>query len=176
MKSHTPTAQRGTVINAQCAHWPFPTGVAPDATYASKTAKRWTDAELRTFAQLHVQGKAPAVIASSLTRTPKAILNQIGDALILKTPTGRKLAKFIDEHRATLQPKPANHRAPWDAAADNALIVAFTAGQSPAQIAKTCSRTIAAIAGRLHALGLLIFDKDTLTYSTAPKLWYKITP
>jgi len=70
--------------------------------------------------------------------------------------------------------KPSNHRAAWDAEADNQLIINFVAGQTPAALAKTCGRTKASVAGRLHALGFLIFDKDTLTYSTAPKFWFKV--
>lgn len=69
---------------------------------------------------------------------------------------------------------PTNHRAAWDAAADNQLIVGYLAGMTPAALAKACGRTKASVAGRLHALGLLIFDKDKLVYSTAPKVWFKV--
>lgn len=69
---------------------------------------------------------------------------------------------------------PTNHRAAWDAAADNQLITGFVAGMTPAALAKTCGRTKASVAGRLHVLGFLVFDKDTMTFSTAPKLWLKV--
>lgn len=180
MKSHIST------VNT--TQWPFATGSTP--SYSSKTTiakaaakparRRWTTAELKTFAELCVKNTSTTQMAAALNRTPKAIINQLGDAEALRTSTGRKLAELVKAELAARtsksQAQPANHRAPWNAAADNMLLFAFTTGQSPEQIAKTCSRTVASIAGRLHALGLLVFDKDTLTYSTAPKVWYKIKP
>lgn len=89
-------------------------------------------------------------------------------------PVGSKPSVATQVPVTQLLPKPAKHRAAWDAAADKQLMLAFFAEKTPAIIAHECGRTVASIAGRLHALDLLIFDKDTLTYSTAPKFWYKV--
>ena len=79
-----------------------------------------------------------------------------------KAPT--KVAKKI----------PTKHRAPWTDADDVELLLGFKEGLSPARLASRCHRTKAAVAGRLHHLGILVFDKDRLAYSTAPKLWLKV--
>jgi len=117
------------------------------------------------------------VIAANLGRSPKSITNQLSDMNSLKTRTSQKLAKFVIQERMKLlaknAPKPPNHRAPWTAVADNNLITLYVTNHSPEEIAKACGRTVAAIAGRLHALGFLVFDKDNLVYSTAPRVWYK---
>jgi hypothetical protein len=136
---------------------------------------RWSESDLQLFAKLHLEKKPADFIAAHLGRTPKSITNQISDMNRLKTPTAKKLAELVAAlSKPAPAPKPINHRAAWTAVADNNLITLYVTGHSPEQIAKGCGRTVAAIAGRLHALSFLVFDKDTLTYSTAPKVWYKI--
>jgi hypothetical protein len=182
------------VMTTPSSAWPFPTGIPVSMTQAavtaalsqavvaaatSKTRKSWSAADLEVLAKMYVAGKPTSAISTTLGRSVKAITNQLSDMKGKKTPTGRLLFKLVEKNstpKAISVPKPVNHRAAWDAAADNTLLTAYISGKTPTQIATACGRTTSSIAGRLHALGFLIFDKDTFTYSTAPKVWLKVAP
>lgn len=143
---------------------------------------RWTSSEIEYLARLYVDGKTPAEIAQALDgRSTKAIINQLHDAALLgknpiKTNTGKRIATAVAELRATRQAAvaPTNHRAAWDIAADNVLLSGFAADATPAELAKICGRTASAVAGRLHSLGFLIFDKVEKAFKTAPRVWLKV--
>ena len=128
---------------------------------------------MNRFADMLLTPASPSDIAKALGRTVSSIAHQIGDMSTQKTKTGKALAALVDAKRAAAA-KPANHRATWDAAADKDLLIAFAAGKSPVEIASATGRTVAAINARLHALDMLSFDKDTMTYLTVPKVWFKV--
>ena len=184
-------------MKTQAQSWPFPTGLGGNAAVITTKRKAYTDDELRIFAKMLIAGATNHEIATKLNRTTKAIANQVSDMLTKKTTTGVLLGQRVRELRvppyisaaggqhvvsppspapvvASTPAKPANHRAAWDMAADHQLISEFARGHGPNAIAAVCGRTTASIAGRLHALGFLVFDKDTLTYSTPPKFWHKV--
>jgi len=75
---------------------------------------------------------------------------------------------------AAAKEKPANHRARWTTDQDLQLVVEFSKGMAASQLAKEMKRTKFAVIGRLHTLGLLSFDKDTMTYFTKPQHYYTI--
>lgn len=94
--------------------WPFPTGTPPivSRTPATKQASapatkaarnslasskaRWTDAEISVLAKMHVAGKTPMQISTALiSRSSKAIEDQLNDARNNRTPTGAKIAAAI---------------------------------------------------------------------------------
>jgi len=72
--------------------------------------------------------------------------------------------------------KPENHRHRWTLEQDLALVTAFGRGLPASDLAKDQKRTKYAVIGRLHTLGLLSFDKDTLTYYTKPQHYYRVKP
>ena len=119
--------------------------------------------------------KLAAEIEKCKERLSSRAREQAAEANRITAAINKALTKTVS-HGPAKRPltKPANHRASWDAAADKALVTGFAAGQTPEMLADLCGRTKAAVAARLHALHLLIFDKDTLTYLTAPKVWLKV--
>lgn len=74
------------------------------------------------------------------------------------------------------QDLPENHRHRWTPDQDLALVIAFGRGAAASELAKSQKRTKYAVIGRLHTLGLLSFDKDTLTYYTVPQHYYRVKP
>ena len=74
------------------------------------------------------------------------------------------------------QQPPENHRHRWTPEQDLALVTAFGRGLPASDLAKDQKRTKYAVIGRLHTLGLLSFDKDTLTYYTKPQHYYRVKP
>lgn len=71
---------------------------------------------------------------------------------------------------------PTNHRARWTQEQDLELLKAFNGGMSASELAKDQRRTKYAVIGRLHTLGVLSFDKDTMTYYTKPQHYYRVKP
>lgn len=175
-QSTWPLPKKDNVASA----WPFPVIKQDDSTSKWAGRKHWSDNELAIFAELYVTGSQPEEIATKLGRSTKSVTNQLSDAKYSKTKTARRLNKMIIEKQRVLTtaartlPQPANHRAAWGLEEDKQLLLAFATGKTPAAIADECGRTVNAIAGRLHALGILIFDKDELTYKTAPQVWLKV--
>jgi hypothetical protein len=82
--------------------------------------------------------------------------------------------KKVTKAKAAL--KPPNHRARWTQDDDLELVSSFGRGLSASELAKSLGRTKYAAIGRLHTLGLLSFDKDTLTYYTKPQHYYRVKP
>lgn len=162
--------------------WPFPTGVKPNAAApAAPTPRRrsrsWKP-QITKLAEMLFAGASDAEIAKALDRTPKAITGQRGDAKAKSTDTGRKVAAEIERLKQVqamlAKPKPINHNERWTDTADKALLLAYAQSKAPDQIAAICGRTVSSIAGRLHALGLLIFNTDEKTFMTAPQPWLKV--
>lgn len=69
---------------------------------------------------------------------------------------------------------PANHRASWTVTADHQLLRGYGEGMTPSALAAFCGRTKSAVAGRLHALGVLTFDNVAMEFKTKPKVWLKV--
>lgn len=85
-----------------------------------------------------------------------------------------KTARKLEPLTKKSEPKPANHRARWSLGDDLELSLHFGRGVSASELAKLMKRTKYAVIGRLHTLGLLSFNKDTMTYYTKPQYYYKI--
>jgi hypothetical protein len=176
--------------------WPFPTGqnakandniggvVKGGANYAPPKTERkvWDTSSLVKFANLIAADTPVADIAKALDRTVKAVTNQISDAKLKKTVTGRQLATFIANAQAQLAKakKPANHKAAWDAKADNQLLIAFAKGGTVETVAAECSRTVASVAGRLRELGVLEFKREQrpdgdfdIIWTVPARVWYQ---
>ena len=141
---------------------------------APNSGKHWSNDHLRMFAQMHLSNEPIQKIADVLGRTPKAIINQLGDAEALLTGTGERLSNFLNHAKAKISEKPTNHRARWTTDQDLVLVVGFSKGLAASELAKELKRTKFAVIGRLHTLGLLSFDKDTMTYFTKPQHYYTI--
>jgi len=92
-----------------------------------------------------------------------------------KTSTARTRA-ILAKIKKKQPPLPENHRHRWTAEQDLALVTAFGRGLPASDLAKDQKRTKYAVIGRLHTLGLLSFDKDTLTYYTKPQHYYRVKP
>jgi hypothetical protein len=162
--------------------WPFPTGNKPQpasavnggANYAAgSTRKAWSPADLKAFAKLIVANETPADMAKKLGRTVKAIVGQLGDLKTGKTATALTLASYV-KHETKVSVKPKHHDDRWDNDGDRTLLLAYATGGTPEQIGAACGRTAYSVAGRLHALGVLKFDKDNKTYMTVPQAWFKV--
>jgi len=145
--------------------------------------KHWPDEDIALFAKMYVANESTQKIANALGRSPKAIINQISDAEELITPTGERLLKQIKLAKVNIvmarfaesqQRKPEKHRERWSLGDDLELSLHFGKGVSASDLAERLKRTKLAVIGRLHALGLLSFDKDTMTYYTKPQHYYKI--
>lgn len=172
--------------------------VTKRVTVSSKS--RWTAYEINVLARLYVQGYKPEQIATQLNgRSTKAVINQLMDWKTKKTPTGARLGTAIAVYqvaagpatkaagpatKAKASPKvptkaapptpPANHRASWTVAADHQLLRGYGEGMTPGALAAFCGRTKSAVAGRLHALGVLTFDNVAMEFKTKPKVWLKV--
>lgn len=201
--AQAPVAKSSPTTKTADRRFPVPRTRAPvgKSSPTVKTAKgllsreRYTDDDIDIFAEMYVKSYNNSAIAKALGRTVKAILNQINDAYHGRTPTGIRLQKAIDARRASKNDplavatsnmiekaqkvlntasSPTNHRKPWTIEADHQLLLGFSSGMTPAALAAFCGRTKAAVAGRLHVLGVLTFDNVAMEFKTLPQVWLKV--
>ena len=71
---------------------------------------------------------------------------------------------------------PIAHRQPWTDTQDAMLLKKFCTNVHPEVIAAEMNRTIISILGRLHALGVLSFDKEQGGYYTKTPYYRVVNP
>jgi hypothetical protein len=158
-------------------------------------SRQYTERELQIMAHGVARGNTIKEIAIAVKRTNGAIEDFLRVAS--NNETGKKSASHIrfaylleqSQDQFALQQSqtktkisasngtaPKQHRAPWTDAQDFQLLKLFATNVCPDEIAAQMNRTIYSILGRLHAIGVLSFDKDQGGYYTKTPYYRVVNP
>lgn len=161
----------------------------------------WTENQLTVVAYcIASNGNLDELVDKGMLGRTRSAIEQFiqtanaGDVSSRFTASHRRFLALVKEHTDRIQDEkekaiqkkqkktaanglaPIKHRAKWTETDDNKLLKMFCTNVCPEVMAGEMNRTVNSILGRLHALGVLSFDKDQGCYYTKTPYYRVVNP